>query len=218
MLRRPLRPYFERNFGAGSRWQASFRSRPLFRLVPTTGPPAASDDLLQFARTRSKTLHGSALFGFIVSSSLKTQSITSAGATSFRRSLPNEFKKITHSNPARFHPTIFASLMLLEAIVFCARPEVALEGVKQTLFDHNCSLLRRLLRCMSHSATQPDSIALEMSKQRLDSSDEDAKPWLDGHGCQSCIVRGAGDPIPRISQCGCRALRLCGDSRGDANV
>lgn len=63
----------------------------------------------------------------------------------------------------------------LEAIVFCARPEVALDGVKQTLFDHNCSLLRRLLRCMSHSATQPDSIALEMSKQRLDSSDEDAQ-------------------------------------------
>lgn len=63
----------------------------------------------------------------------------------------------------------------LEAIAFCATPNVALAGLKGTLFEHNCSLLRRLLRCMSHSATQPDVFAIEQTKQRLDSSDEEAQ-------------------------------------------
>lgn len=62
----------------------------------------------------------------------------------------------------------------LDAIAFCSTPDVALQGVKQTLFEHNCSLLRRLLRCMSHSATQPDIFAIEQTKQHLDSSDEEA--------------------------------------------
>src|SRR5262249_12553060 len=61
----------------------------------------------------------------------------------------------------------------LEATVFCGRPEVALNGVKQTLFDHSCCLLRRLLRSMSHSATQPDLIALEIAKHQTGSSDDE---------------------------------------------
>lgn len=55
----------------------------------------------------------------------------------------------------------------LEALIRCSHPSKALSDTSEVLLGDSCTLLRRLIRSMCHTATVPDSVFAAMARQNF---------------------------------------------------